>query len=57
MDKAGGVVLPKRVRQHFNLLPGDKLRLSTDETGIKLEPTDSGSELIRKGSVLVFMNQ
>jgi AbrB family looped-hinge helix DNA binding protein len=57
IDKAGRVVLPKAVRQRFNLLPGDKLRLSADETGIKLEPADPGGKLVRKGSVLVFTGE
>jgi AbrB family looped-hinge helix DNA binding protein len=54
IDKAGRVVLPKPLREQFNLLPGDKLRLSVEGNGFRLEPTDTGGELIRKGSVLVF---
>lgn len=49
--------MPKPVRQRFNLLPGDKLRLSADETGIKLEPADPSGKLVRKGSVLVFTGE
>jgi AbrB family looped-hinge helix DNA binding protein len=54
MDKAGRVVLPKPLRDQFNLLPGDKLRLSVEGNGFRLEPADGGGELARKGSVLVF---
>lgn len=54
IDKAGRVVLPKPLREQFNLLPGDKLRLSVEGSGFRLEPTDTGGELVRKGSVLVF---
>jgi AbrB family looped-hinge helix DNA binding protein len=54
IDKAGRVVLPKPLREQFNLLPGDRLRLSVEGNGIRLEPTDAGGELVRKGSVLVF---
>ena len=54
IDKAGRVVLPKPLRQQFNLLPGDKLRLSVEGNGFRLEPVDAGGELVRKGSVLVF---
>ena len=54
IDKAGRVVLPKPLREQFNLLPGDKLRLSVEGNGFRLEPTDAGGELVRKGSVLVF---
>ncbi len=54
MDKAGRVVLPKPLREQFNLLPGDKLRLSVEGNGFRLEPADAGGQLVRKGSVLVF---
>ena len=54
IDKAGRVVLPKPLREQFNLLPGDKLRLSVEGNGFRLEPADAGGELVRKGSVLVF---
>src|SRR5437588_5356285 len=54
MDKAGRVVLPKPLREQFNLLPGDKLRLSVEGNGFRLEPAGAGGELVRKGSVLVF---
>jgi AbrB family looped-hinge helix DNA binding protein len=54
IDKAGRVVLPKPLREQFNLVAGDKLRLSVEGNSFKLEPTDGGGQLIRKGSVLVF---
>ena len=54
IDKAGRVVLPKPLREQFNLLPGDKLRLSVEGQGFRLEPADAGGEFVRKGSVLVF---
>lgn len=54
MDKAGRVVLPKPLRRQFNLVAGDKLRLSVEGNSIKLEPADNGGKLTRKGSVLVF---
>jgi AbrB family looped-hinge helix DNA binding protein len=57
IDKAGRVVLPKPLREHFNLLPGDKLRLSVEGKSIKLEPTDVAGTLVRKGRVLVFRGE
>jgi len=54
IDKAGRVVLPKPLRERFNLLPGDKLRLSVEGNGFRLEPEDASGEFARKGSVLVF---
>ena len=52
--KAGRVVLPKPLRQQFNLVPGDKLRLSVEGNSFRLEPTDAGGKLVKKGAVLVF---
>jgi AbrB family looped-hinge helix DNA binding protein len=57
IDKAGRVVLPKPLRDQFNLMPGDKLRLSMERNGIRLEPADSAGKLVRKGSVLVFSGE
>jgi AbrB family looped-hinge helix DNA binding protein len=54
VDGAGRVVLPKPIRERFNLLPGDKLKLTADDSGIRLEPQDTAGKLIRKGRVLVF---
>ena len=55
IDKAGRVVLPKLLREQFNLEAGDKLRLSVEGNSIKLEPTEQGGKLVWKGSVLVFV--
>jgi AbrB family looped-hinge helix DNA binding protein len=40
IDKAGRVVLPKPLRDQFNLLPGGKLRQSIEGNGFRLEPAD-----------------
>jgi AbrB family looped-hinge helix DNA binding protein len=57
IDNAGRVVIPKPLREQFNLLPGDKLRLSVEGGGFKLEPANASGELVRKGSVLVFTGE
>ena len=57
IDQAGRVELPKPLRKQFNLVPGDKLRLSIEGNSIKLEPTDTGGKLVREGTVLVFSGQ
>jgi AbrB family looped-hinge helix DNA binding protein len=54
IDKAGRVVLPKPLREQFNLVPGDKLRLSVEGNSFRLEPTHTGGDLVKQGSVLVF---
>jgi AbrB family looped-hinge helix DNA binding protein len=57
IDKAGRVVLPKLLRERFNLLPGDKLRLSVEGNNFRLEPAEAGGKLVREGSVLVFTGE
>ena len=57
IDQAGRIVLPKPLRERFNLLPGDKLQVSTEGQTIKLEPTHPAGALVRKGSVLVFRGE
>jgi AbrB family looped-hinge helix DNA binding protein len=54
IDKSGRVVIPKPLREQFNLLPGDRLQLSVEGNGFRLAPTEAGGELTREGSVLVF---
>jgi AbrB family looped-hinge helix DNA binding protein len=54
IDKAGRIVLPKRLRERFDLLPGDKLRVSIEGNSIKLEPAEGSGGFVRKGTVLVF---
>jgi AbrB family looped-hinge helix DNA binding protein len=57
MDKAGRVVLSKRVREELNLMPGDTLRLSVEGNEIRLEPDGEKGQLVRKGTVLVLASE
>jgi AbrB family looped-hinge helix DNA binding protein len=57
IDGAGRVVLPKAVREKFQLSAGDRLHLEMDEEGIRLEPAGEPGKLIREGSVLVFTGE
>jgi len=57
IDGAGRLVLPKAIRKHFNLGAGDQLRVSVNNEGIHLEPTQPAGQLVRAGSVLVFRGQ
>lgn len=57
IDKAGRIVLPKPVREQFNLVAGDKLRVSVEQAAIRLEPASATGSLVRKGTVLVFTGE
>jgi AbrB family looped-hinge helix DNA binding protein len=54
IDKAGRVVLPKPLREQFNLVPGDRLRVLVEGNSLRLEPTEGEGKLGKEGSVLVF---
>ena|SRR5688500_8724069 len=57
IDKSGRIVLPKPLREQFNLVPGDQLQLSVEGNSIRLEPTSGGGELVKKGTVLVAVGE
>ena len=54
IDKAGRVVLPKRVRDELALSPGDRLRVSIQGNEVTLTPKKVSAGLVRKGRALVF---
>jgi AbrB family looped-hinge helix DNA binding protein len=54
IDKAGRVVLPKRVRDELAINPGDRLEISIHGSEIILRPTREASGFIRRGQALVF---
>jgi AbrB family looped-hinge helix DNA binding protein len=54
IDRAGRIVLPQPLRERFNLVPGSKVRLYVEGNCFRFEPIESGGQLIKKGSVLVF---
>ena len=53
IDRAGRVVLPKAVRERFNLVAGTELDLTTDAEGVKLVARASQSALVMRRGVLV----
>lgn len=52
MDKAGRVVIPKEVRDHIGLRPGE-LELQIDGSGVHLEPLAGDGLVEREGRLLV----
>ncbi len=57
MDKAGRLVLPKRVRERFHLHPGDTLALEVTGDSIELRPHSPGMALKCINGVLVVVSQ
>jgi AbrB family looped-hinge helix DNA binding protein len=54
IDKAGRVVIPKKIRQKANLVPGTELEIRLENGTIELEPASVPMDLVRRGSLLVL---
>jgi bifunctional DNA-binding transcriptional regulator/antitoxin component of YhaV-PrlF toxin-antitoxin module len=54
MDQAGGILLPKGVRQELAIKPGDVLRLSVRGSAVTLTPIKEVTSFVRQSKALVF---
>lgn len=46
-------MLPKKLRDQFNLLPGTEVEITTDRNGIRVRPLHDAPSLMRKHGFLV----
>lgn len=53
IDGAGRLVVPKALREQFNLTPGCELEIEAGANGITLRRTDIEPALVRKQGLLV----
>ena len=53
IDRAGRILVPKRLRDRFNLVAGTELEIETSGDGLRLRKVVSEPTLIRKKGVLV----
>jgi AbrB family looped-hinge helix DNA binding protein len=53
IDKAGRVVIPAELRARYDLKPGTRLELVSEEFGIRLVRTVSRPRLVMVGKLLV----
>ncbi len=53
IDRGGRVVVPKKLRDQFHLLPGTEVEITADRDGIRVRPRGSEPALIRKHGFLV----
>lgn len=55
IDKAGRMVLPKKVRDRMGISPGTEFEVIEEKDRIVLKPVPRQPRLIREGSVLVVV--
>ena len=54
LDKFGRIVIPKKIREDFNLIPGSPIRIEEGKEEILLRPIEGEPSLTKKDGVLVF---
>ncbi len=54
LDRFGRIVIPKKIREDFNLKAGTPIRIEENEQGIILTPIHGEPNLHVKDGVLVF---
>jgi AbrB family looped-hinge helix DNA binding protein len=57
LDKAGRVVIPKSLRDHLRITPGDTLEIDLDEDRITLRPVRAKARLIKKSGIWVYAGE
>jgi AbrB family looped-hinge helix DNA binding protein len=53
IDRAGRVVLPKQLREHFNLSPGSQLEIAVGPDHLELKPMKTTAMLRQKSKLWV----
>lgn len=53
IDRAGRVVVPKRLRDRFNLVAGTEMEIEATADGLKLRKIGAAPSLVRKKGILV----
>ncbi len=54
LDQFGRIVIPKKVREDFNLEPGAQIRIEKSDEAILLKPILGEPNIVEKSGVLVF---
>ena len=54
LDRFGRIVIPKKIRDDFNLKPGSQIHIEEGDETIVLKPVHGEPNLISKEGVLVF---
>lgn len=54
LDRFGRIVIPKKIREHFNLKAGSPIRIEEVDQTIVLKPVQGEPNLVLKDGVLIF---
>ncbi len=57
IDGAGRIVLPKRVRERFDLRAGTKLELEERPEGLMLRPAEQSPSMVRRDGIWVHLGK
>jgi len=57
IDKAGRIVLPKPVRERFQLRAGAELELEHRSEGLSLKPVERGPSMVLEKGIWVHLGQ
>lgn len=57
LDKMSRLVVPKALRDHFALRPGDSLEVTLEPDGIRLRPVQPSSPIAEEEGILVCSSE
>ena len=57
IDRAGRIVLPKKIRDRFHLRQGSDLQVEVSPDGILLRPAEQKPSLVEEDGILVHIGQ
>jgi AbrB family looped-hinge helix DNA binding protein len=55
IDRAGRLVVPKRIREEAGILPGSELTIRVTDGRIEIEPAPLDVRLVKRGSLTVAL--
>ena len=57
LDRFGRIVIPKSIRDEFQLRPGDELEIEKDVQGIVIRPVENSDALKEEDGLLIFTGE
>lgn len=57
IDKAGRIILPKKIRDRYRLRAGSELALEESVQGIVLKPAEQGPSMVKRDGLWVHLGK